>query len=55
MAKITVLGSGGFGMSLAIMADNYGHNVTVWSAQTSVIEQIRRDGENKKKTPRNSC
>jgi len=51
MAKITVLGSGGFGISLAVMADNFGHEVTVWSAFAEEIENIRRDGEHKKLLP----
>ena len=29
MAKITILGSGGFGMSLAVMLNRIGHKVTV--------------------------
>ena len=33
MANIVILGSGGFGLSLAIMAEHCGkHNVTVWSS-----------------------
>ena len=30
-ANIAVLGSGGFGLSLAVMMDKMGHDVTVWS------------------------
>lgn len=51
MAKITVLGSGGFGMSLAIMADSVGHEVTVWSAFANEIEKIRKEKEHKKLLP----
>ena len=51
MSKITVLGSGGFGMSLAIMADKFGHEVTVWSAFADEIERIRQDKEHKKLLP----
>lgn len=51
MAKITVLGSGGFGLSLAVMLDKYGHDVTVRSSSKQVINDIRRDGENKAKLP----
>ncbi len=51
MAKFTVLGMGGFGLALAVMLDNNGHSVNVWSAFKSEIEDIRRDGENKKKLP----
>lgn len=51
MAKIAVLGSGGFGLSLAIMADKFGHEVTVWSAFEEEIEQLRRDREHKRLLP----
>jgi len=49
MAKITVLGSGGFGLSLAIMCDKNGHDVTVWSNFPEEIEQIKVDREHKTK------
>ncbi|MGN1411309.1 MAG: NAD(P)H-dependent glycerol-3-phosphate dehydrogenase [Oscillospiraceae bacterium] len=51
MAKITVLGSGGFGLSLAIMCNKNGHNVTVWSNFTQEIEDIKKYGEHKSKLP----
>ena len=51
MAKFTILGMGGFGLSLAVMLNNFGHNVTVWSAFRQEIEDVRRDGENKQKLP----
>lgn len=51
MAKITILGSGGFGLSLAVMLDSHGHDVTVWSAFEKELEEIRKDGENKSKLP----
>lgn len=51
MAKITILGSGGFGLGLAIMLDKNGHDVTVWSAFEKEIEEIRKDGEHKLKLP----
>lgn len=51
MANITILGSGGFGISLAVMSHKYGHDVTVWSAFENEIEAIRRDGEHKKLLP----
>lgn len=51
MAKFTVLGMGGFGLALAVMLNNFGHDVTVWSAFKQEIEDIRRDGENKQKLP----
>ncbi|MGN0620960.1 MAG: NAD(P)H-dependent glycerol-3-phosphate dehydrogenase [Porcipelethomonas sp.] len=51
MAKITILGSGGFGIGLAVMFDRNGHDVTVWSAFEKEIEEIKRDGEHKIKLP----
>ena len=51
MAKFTILGMGGFGLSLAVMLNNFGHDVTVWSAFQQEIEDIRRDGENRQKLP----
>ena len=49
--KIAVLGAGGFGLSLAVILNDMGHDVTVWSAFKSEIDDIRRDGENKAKLP----
>jgi glycerol-3-phosphate dehydrogenase (NAD(P)+) len=51
MAEITVLGAGGFGLALAIMADKLGHTVTVWSKIEQELEDIKRDGEHKIKLP----
>lgn len=51
MANIVILGSGGFGLSLAIMADRYGHNVTVWSKFQAEIDDIRAHGEHVQKLP----
>lgn len=51
MANIVILGSGGFGLSLAIMAERYGHNVTVWSKFQSEIDDIRAHGEHVQKLP----
>ena len=51
MAKIVILGSGGFGLSLALMAEHCGHNVTVWSKFQSEIDDIRSHGEHVQKLP----
>ncbi|HRR78184.1 MAG TPA: 2-dehydropantoate 2-reductase N-terminal domain-containing protein, partial [Ruminococcus sp.] len=52
MAKITILGSGGFGLALAIMAEHCGgHEVTVWSKFQSEIDEIRSHGEHIHKLP----
>ena len=51
MAKIVILGSGGFGLILAIMAEHCGHDVTVWSKFQSEIDDIRSHGEHVQKLP----
>lgn len=52
MANIVILGSGGFGLSLAIMAKQRGnHSVTVWSKFQSEIDDIRAHGEHVQKLP----
>ena len=52
MANVVILGSGGFGVSLAVMADRCGnHNVTVWSKFQSEIDEIRTHGEHIHKLP----
>lgn len=49
MADIVILGSGGFGLSLAVMCYNAGHSVTVWSKFRDEIDTIKRTGELKVK------
>lgn len=51
MANIVILGSGGFGLSIAIMAERYGHKVTVWSKFQQEIDDIRTHGEHIQKLP----
>ncbi|MCL2088246.1 MAG: NAD(P)-dependent glycerol-3-phosphate dehydrogenase [Oscillospiraceae bacterium] len=51
MAKITILGSGGFGTALAVAAYSSGNEVTLWSAFEEELEGIRKDGENKRLLP----
>ncbi len=51
MAKIGVLGAGGWALGLAILLNNNGHNVTVWSKVREELEGIRAEGENKKSLP----
>ena len=54
MAKFTILGMGGFGLALAVMLNNFGHEVTVWSAFKQEIDDIIRDGENRQNTHKES-
>ena len=51
MADITVIGSGGFALALAVMCQSMGHNVTVWSKFHEEIEEIRTTGELAGKLP----
>ncbi len=51
MSKITILGSGGFGLSLTVMTHRFGHKVNVWSAFEDEIEMLKRDREHKKLLP----
>ena len=51
MAKIMILGSGGFGLAVAIACSEAGHEVTVWSKFRDEIEAIERTGELKAKLP----
>lgn len=51
MAEITILGSGGFGLALAITCHTMGHHVTVWSKFQQEIDEIRTTGELSAKLP----
>ena len=51
MANIVVLGAGGWGTALAIMAHRHGNAVTLWSAFPEELDSIRRHGQHKKLLP----
>lgn len=52
MADIVILGSGGFGLSLAVSASKKkSHNVTVWSKFQQEIDDIKANGEHIQKLP----
>ncbi len=51
MAKITIMGTGGFGVALAVMCHRFGHDVTLWGKFPEEIQQIRSWGEHKKLLP----
>ncbi len=51
MANIAILGSGGFGLSLAVMCRRAGHEVVVWSKFQDEIDTINRTGSLKAKLP----
>jgi glycerol-3-phosphate dehydrogenase (NAD(P)+) len=47
MAKITVMGSGGWGTAISVMLSNHGHEVTLRSKFQEEIETLQKDRENK--------
>lgn len=49
--KISILGAGGFGTSLAVTLHRQDHNVVLWSSFKEEVENIRKFGENKKLLP----
>lgn len=51
MAKVTVLGSGGWGTALAISAFNCGHSVTLWSPFEQEVVDLLKNRENIKLLP----
>ncbi len=51
MAKITILGAGGWAMALAILSNNRGHNVTMWTPFENEIEILNTTRGNEKLLP----
>ena len=51
MAKVSVLGAGSWGAALAVMLHGNHHQVTLWSALSDEVAQLRRDREQKGKLP----
>lgn len=51
MATVAILGSGAFGLSLAVMCVKAGHSVSVWSKFQDEIDTIHRTGSLKAKLP----
>ena len=51
VAKIAVLGAGGWGTALAVMANRYGNVVTLWTKFEDEAALIRQHGEHKKLLP----
>lgn len=49
--NIAVLGAGGFGIALSVMAAKYGHSVTLWSAFEREVALLQTEHENKKLLP----
>lgn len=51
MANISVMGSGSWGLGLAILLNNNGHNVKVWSVFSDEIDMLNTEREHKKCLP----
>lgn len=51
MAKISVLGAGSWGTALALLLNNNGHDVTIWSILPEEIEQLKAAHENTRCLP----
>ncbi len=51
MKQIVVLGAGGWGIALAMVARRLGHEVTLWSFDEKEIEDIRAHNENRLRLP----
>lgn len=51
MAEISIMGEGSWGLGLAILLNNNGHHVKVWSIFPEKIEALKKDHENKTALP----
>lgn len=51
MANISVLGAGSWGLGLALLLNNNGHNVTVWSVLNDEVAMLQTEREHKRCLP----
>ncbi|MDO5339522.1 MAG: NAD(P)H-dependent glycerol-3-phosphate dehydrogenase [Eubacteriales bacterium] len=51
MANISVLGAGSWGLGLALLLNNNGHNVTVWSVLKDEVTMLQTEREHKRCLP----
>ncbi len=51
MARIAVLGAGGFGISLGVLFNSEGHEVSIWSHRAQAVEMLVSEREHKKLLP----
>lgn len=51
MSKVTVLGGGGWAIALAMVLNDNGHDVTIWSAVNREVEALQKHRENKISLP----
>ena len=48
MANVSVLGAGSWGLGLALLLNNNGHNVTVWSVLKDEVAMLQTEREHKR-------
>lgn len=51
MAKIGIIGAGTWGTALAVLLNNNGHEVTIWSIIPEEVEMLRAKRQHEKKLP----
>jgi glycerol-3-phosphate dehydrogenase (NAD(P)+) len=51
MKRVTVLGGGSWGTTLALVLHDNGHHVVIWEFDSKQVEAVRNDGENRKFLP----
>ncbi|MEG2038383.1 MAG: NAD(P)H-dependent glycerol-3-phosphate dehydrogenase, partial [Oscillospiraceae bacterium] len=51
MAKIAILGAGGFGISLGVLFEQSKHNVSIWSHTPATVQMLLTEHEHKKLLP----
>ncbi|MEA3409057.1 MAG: NAD(P)H-dependent glycerol-3-phosphate dehydrogenase [Candidatus Eisenbacteria bacterium] len=51
MKRVTVLGGGSWGTTLALVLHDNGHQVVIWEFDPEQLEAVRNDGENRKFLP----
>ena len=55
MANVSVLGAGSWGLGLALLLNNNGHNVTVWSVLKDEVAMLQTEREHKRCLPASKC
>ncbi len=51
MSRVLVLGAGGWGIGLSLVATRMGHSVTLWSHDPAELEELRLHNQNKLRLP----
>ena len=51
MSRVLILGAGGWGIGLSLVAVRMGHRVTLWSHDQAELEELRLHNQNKLRLP----